>query len=246
VSFDAYLTAQQRNLDQIRLLPNFTGLVLPVHDLYERAVTLVPRTAPRLFGRLLLLSHRNLLSAATLALRALPDDAAAVLRRAVEAARTGLALKYDRDNLGRWLAYDERMERWKQRQQGAKPRSFQSRLTYPPAHPLCEELGRLFGILSDGAVHFTPEFLSQQEWRVDEGADARTIWLSYFVRDQSSIEQGLNAIASAHLLCLAAFDECYDGAFSRNPAWGAARARVQEVGQRLVPAPEPDDEEEDA
>jgi hypothetical protein len=69
------------------------------------------------------------------------------------------------------------------------------------------------------------------------------IWLSYFVREQSSLERGLTSLASAHLLCLAAFDECHDGAFSRDPAWSAARERVKEVGRHFAPKPE---REEDA
>src|SRR6185503_18700443 len=75
VSFDTYLAAQQRNIEQLQRMPQFRELVLPMHDLYELAVALVPPTTAPYFGRLLLLSHSNFLSAATLALRALPDDA---------------------------------------------------------------------------------------------------------------------------------------------------------------------------
>jgi len=192
----------------------------------------------------LVVSSDTFLSAATLALRALPDDSAAVTRRGVEAARTALALEYDRENLGRWLAYDERMARWKQRQQGAKPRPFHARLNTPPGHAVYESLSQLFGILSDGAAHFTPKFLSQQSWRVDDTTEDPSSRLSYFVTDQRSIEQGLNRLATAHMLCLAAFDECYDGAFSRNPDWAAAGERVKAVGRRLVPDPEPDEQED--
>ena len=71
MSFDQYLADQQSNLDQIRQLPHFTALVAPIHELYDRAVRLVPRSMPVLFGRLLLLSHRNLMSATTIALRGL-------------------------------------------------------------------------------------------------------------------------------------------------------------------------------
>jgi hypothetical protein len=243
MSFDEYLAAQQYNIEQLRRLPHFTELILPVHDLYDRAVQLVPPSAPVIFGRLLLLSHRNFLSAAALSLRALPDDAAAVTRRAIEAARTALAFRHDRENLQRWIAEDERMARWEQRRQGEKPKKFTLNLTYPPNHELSDQLGKIFGILSDAAAHFTPEFLSQQTWRVVNGStETSKVHLSYF-SDQESVERSLRVLAGEHLLCLAAFDECYDGAFSQDAGWGAARIGVQEAGRRLAPAPELSDEE---
>ena len=130
MSFDRYLAAQQSKLEQIRRLPHFTDLVEPVHGLYEQAATLIPTTALVIFGRLFLLSDQNLMSAATLTLRALPDDAAAVTRRALEAARLALAIKHDRANLDRWIAFEERMARWKRRDEGEMPKPLHPKLTY--------------------------------------------------------------------------------------------------------------------
>lgn len=102
LSFDAYLKGQENNLAQIRRLPVFRDLVLPVKELYERAADLVPPGTPPSFGRILLLGHKSLLSAAALIARGLPDDAAGITRRAIEAVRTGRAIKHDRGNLDRW------------------------------------------------------------------------------------------------------------------------------------------------
>jgi hypothetical protein len=140
MSFDSYLAPQQSNVDQVRQLPHFTQLAEPVHALYARSAGLVPKTADAIFGRLFLLSHRNLLSAATLVLRKLPDDAAAVTRRALETARIALAIKYDPTNLQRWLSLEQRMARWDRRQKGEKRRDLHLGLTYPPGNRICEEL----------------------------------------------------------------------------------------------------------
>ena len=246
VSFNDYLDAQQRNLEQIRRLPHFTELVLPIHELYTRAVPLIPPSATVYFGRLLLLSHRNFMSAATLVLRGLPDDAAAVPRRALEAARVALAIKYDPENLKRWLAGEERMARWGQRQQGKKPKDDLPKLKYPAQNPLCEALGKVIGMLSDAAVHFTPEFLGQQSWHLLDAGDLPAIRLNYFIEDQRAIERGLSGLAAWHCLCLDAFDACYDGTFSGDSVWSAARRRVQANGRMFAPRPGPEEGEGDS
>src|SRR5262249_46821856 len=157
---------------------------------YEGAVALVPTTAPVIFGRLFLLSHQNFMSAASLTLRAQPNDAAAVTRRALEGARLALAIKHDKANLERWIAFEKRMSRWPQRTEGKTPQPFRPELTYPPQNAICEQLGRLVGMLSDGAAHFTPEFFDQQAWRRDLTPNP-TVRLGFFSEDQHTIEQGL-------------------------------------------------------
>jgi hypothetical protein len=245
MSFDRYLAAQQAKLEQLRRLPRFTELVDPVHRLYASATALVPTTSPVIFGRLLLLSHRNLLSAATLTLRALPDDAAAVTRRALEAARLALAIKHDGANLNRWIAFEKRMKRWKQRDEGETPKALHLELVYPPGNPICEQLGRRVGILSDAAAHVTPEFLHQQAWRTADTSNP-TVGLSFFIEDQRAIERELSGLAAEHLLCLEAFDGCYEGAFSHDASWIGAVRVIQDAARRLAPAWDPDDEAGDA
>jgi hypothetical protein len=45
MSFDSYLSTQDANIATTRALPQFTGLVLPVNDLYERGIRLIPQEA---------------------------------------------------------------------------------------------------------------------------------------------------------------------------------------------------------
>jgi hypothetical protein len=53
----------------------------------------------------------------------LPEDGEAITRRALEAAKTCLAFKADPANLEVWLSAERRLERWKQRGQGAIPKN---------------------------------------------------------------------------------------------------------------------------
>lgn len=159
----AYLEAQQFNLVQLKRLPHYTTLVVPIDGLYRQAPDLLPASSRVIFGRLLLLSHRSFLSAASLALRALPDDAEAITRRALEAARLAIAIKHDPKNLKLWAAYETRLARWRSRQMNERPGDLRLGLNYPKDNPVLEQIGKLIGMLSDTAVHFTPEFLPLEE-----------------------------------------------------------------------------------
>ncbi len=116
--FEGYLTAQQRNLEQIRRLPHF-ALGLFLNDLYQHSIDLIPPTSSLHLGHLFIVCHKALLSALTIIGRGLPDDAGGITRRAVEAACLARAFKHDRTNVRRWLAYEARMARWATRQSGA-------------------------------------------------------------------------------------------------------------------------------
>ncbi len=72
----------------------------------------------------------------------------------------------------------------------------------------------------------------EHKWKVVDTEPA-TIRLNYFVQDQRAIERGFMNLATDHLLCLAAFDDCYDRALSRDRSWEEARGRVQAAGRRL-------------
>ena len=164
---DDYFRAQQANLEQIRRLPHFTQLIEPIHDLYERSINaLDPERTRPLFGRLLLVWHKAMLSAAALIGRALPADSAGVTRRAIEAACLARAIKHSEPNLNRWRAYEERLKRWETRLRGERPpRPNWPKITDPPQHKMVEWLRAQLGILSDLAVHFTPEFFEGQDWK---------------------------------------------------------------------------------
>jgi hypothetical protein len=235
LTFPDYFAAQQANLEHLRRLPQYIRLLLPLEALYRQATDLVPPDTRPIFGRLLLLSHRSFLSAGALALRALPDDAEAVTRRAVEAARLALAFKHDPVNIERWLAEEQRTERWRRRQANERPDRDGLRLGIKyPTDEISETLGKLLGMLSDSAVHFTPEFLDRQSWRkVDEGGETVELRLGYFTDDQASVESSLSHLAADHFLCLKAFDMCFDHAFSRNTRWRMLLEQTRVAGSRL-------------
>ena len=100
-------------------------------------------------------------SAASSIARGTPLDAAAASRRALEGARTALAIKLDGKNAERWEAFEERLARWNARQGDDKPPRLRIEYDALQGDALAEKLAVLIGILSDGAVHFTPEYLSR-------------------------------------------------------------------------------------
>lgn len=111
-----------------------------------------------LFRMAFLICHRALLVAATNAGSGLPEDGAAATRRALEAAQICLAVKADPDNFMKWRATEKRMERWKSRGKGERPKGAVSpEYTEVSKEPLYENLKHVIGVLSDFTVHFTPE-----------------------------------------------------------------------------------------
>jgi hypothetical protein len=123
MSIQEYIDAQRANISSISQLPHFSKLGDLTDRLYERAVTLVPKSSPPPFGQLLLICHRSFLSALTLIGQAQPDDAAPISRRAIEAARLALAVKTNPENAVKWTAYEQRMERWQARDRGEKTKT---------------------------------------------------------------------------------------------------------------------------
>jgi len=234
--FDSYLDAQQTNLSQIRRLPYF-ALVERTHELYGTSLGIIPQTAPVHFGRLFLICHKSLVSAAATIGRALPGDAGAVTRRAIEAACLARAIKHDRKNVERWLSYEQRMARWVARHEGTKPKQLKdAKIVDPPGHALVEALRARVGILSDAAVHFTPEFFSTLDWRlVDPGGEANPfVHLQYFEPSQREIERALIDLAGTHAQIVDLFDECFDGAFHIQPRWRQVREDLQRRGHALA------------
>jgi hypothetical protein len=246
LTFSDYFAAQQANLEQLRRLPQYIRLLLPLESLYRQATDLVPPDTPPIFGRLLLLSHRSFLSASAQALRALPDDAEALTRRALEAARLALAFKHDPANIQRWLAVEQRTERWRRRLANETPDRDGLRLGIKyPTDEISEQLGKLLGMLSDSSVHFTPEFLDRQSWRKDDkGGETLELRLGYFTEDQPSVEAGLAHLGADHFLCLKAFDVCFDRAFSRDNRWRMLLEQARAAGSQLSPSREHPEQED--
>ncbi len=111
MSFSEYFAAQAKHVEQIKRLPVFTKLVLPIDDLYRLSINLIPRDSKPYFGRLLLVCHKAFMSAASTIARGQPHDSQGVTRRACEAARLARAVKYNQENLREWQAYAERFAR---------------------------------------------------------------------------------------------------------------------------------------
>src|SRR5690349_5535824 len=123
MSIQDYIAAQRANIQSISQLRHFSLLGDLIDRLYERGVTLVPKSSPPPFGQLLLICHKSFLSALTLIGQAQPDDAAPISRRAIEAAKFALAVKRNPENAMKWAAYEQRMGRWQSREKGEKPKS---------------------------------------------------------------------------------------------------------------------------
>lgn len=150
------------------MLPRSTGLksfqtFAAVISAIDAAYTVARNSNERFSkgrARLFLVCHQAFYSAASSLARGVPLDAAAASRRALEAARTALAIKINPQNADKWIAYEERLDRWKARQADQKPPKLDVKYEALKGDPLAEKLARSIGNLSDAAVHFTPEFLS--------------------------------------------------------------------------------------
>jgi hypothetical protein len=241
MSIQDYIAAQRANIASISQLPHFSILGDLTDRLYERAVTLVPKSSPPPFGQLLLICHMSFLSALTLIGQAQPDDAAPISRRAIEAARLALAVKRNPESAMKWAAYEQRMGRWQARDRGEKPKALSPKLDLPRDHPILSELEKQVGILSDSSVHFTPEYLGSQHWIRSE----ERIELRYFTSDQRTIERNLITLTGIHASILRIFDECLDGSFFSDDQWKQVWQQLEANGRPLAepfkPADRPDE-----
>lgn len=237
MSIQDYIAGQRANIASISQLPHFFILGDLTDKLYERAVTLVPSSTPPPFGQLLLICHRSFLSALTLIGQGQPDDAGPISRRAIEAARLALAVRRNPDNATKWAAYERRMERWKARDRGEKPKPLSPKLDLPRDHPILTELEKQLGILSDSSVHFTPEYFGSQHWIRSE----TRIELRYFTSDQRTIECNLITLIGIHASTLRIFDECHDGSFFTDDQWKQVWQQLEANGQPLAESFTPTD-----
>jgi hypothetical protein len=237
MSIEDYIANQRLNITSISQLPHFSILGGLTDKLYERAITVVPKSSPPPFGLLLLICHRAFLSALTLIGQAQPYDAGPISRNAIEAARLALAVKTNPKNAVDWMAYDRRMERWQARNKGEKPKVLSPKLDLPPDHPILSELEKHLGILSDSSVHFTPEYFGSQHWIKSE----KMVELRYFTSDQRTIERELITLVGIHASILRIFDECLDGSFFSDTHWQQIWQRLEANGRPLAEPFKPTD-----
>lgn len=193
--------------------------------LYEASIGAIPKDKSPVFAQFLLICHKSFLGAATLIGQAQPDDAGPVTRRAIEIVRLAAAIKQDSAIAKKWVAYEKRMERWKTRDKGERPKPLQIHI--PVEHPLVKQLMDTWGIISDSDVHFTPEYFHTLRW---EKRDDK-MFLHYFTGEQRTIETAIIQLLGSHMMMLQVLDECLDGALSGKGEWQDLRDKIHSIAK---------------
>ena len=231
--FRHYIDAQRRNLESALKFELFGATCPRMDRLYQISIAGVPKDKSRVFGQFLLICHKSFLAAATLIGQAQPDDAGPITRRAIEVVRLAAAINSgDPTVVEKWSAYEERMDRWKARNEGETPKPL--RLRIPTEHPLVKQLMVFWGIISDSDVHFTPEFFHSLRW--EERDDH--MFLHYFSGEQRTIETAVIHLLGAHMMMLQVFDECFNGVLSGNGEWQTLRDEIFSVAKPYADNPE--------
>src|SRR5262245_16908868 len=191
MSLDEYVAAQHQNFEAIKGSLHYSRLIETVDRLYRTTVDLGPSHCPRVcFGKMLLMCHKSLLSAATLIARGQPEDAAPISRRAIEIGHLAVAVHLDPKNYVKWLDAERRMARHEERRRGQRPKNEPAQKWGKEIleHPSLSDLRSFLGLISDAYAHFTPEFEGNLAWS-DEArpGDNLTIFLEYFDTSKRSI-----------------------------------------------------------
>jgi hypothetical protein len=225
VAFQEYIDAQRKNLKSALKFELFGATCPEMDKLYEVSIGAVTKNKPPVFARFLLICHKSFLGAATLIGQAQPDDSGPITRRAIEVVRLAAAIKQDSAIAEKWGAYEKRMERWKTRYKGDRPKSLNIHI--PVEHPLVRQLMDTWGIISDTDVHFTPEYFLTLRW--DKQGDK--MFLHYFTGEQRTIESAIIQLLGTHMMMLQILDECLDGALSENDQWEKIRDKIHAVAK---------------
>ena len=206
MAINEYFDGQKENLRRSLNWRPFAEVFPLVDKLYVDAIGLMPSDRSPVFGQFLLICHKSFLAAAALIGQAQPDDAAPITRRAIEVARFAAVVKTNPDKAKEWVAFDERMQRWADRQEGKKPKSLWINLgeVDPEIKPVIDDLMQTLGILSDAAVHFTPEYFVELSWEKREDS----MYLNYFTKEQRVLEREIVQTSGTHLLILEVIDWC--------------------------------------
>ena len=241
MGYSDFLTAQAANTEGLAAQPHFASLVPLVDRMYRCVCDIAgPKFSPTLV-KLLVLSHREMLVAATQIQRGLPYDAAANTRRAIEIAKVALAAKRDFANAEKWLMAAKRQERWDARQQGVKPPWLPGvQFSGLENEPLLTQLQEFYGIASDMYVHFTPEFFGQEFFNEKPGdGNALTIESNYFADERTVLQHAL-MLCSLHVRIMLVFDACFDGAVIHDAGWKMLAATFEQLSGELARTLPPD------
>lgn len=231
MQLDAFMVAEATHADETRRLAEFSDLIPLVDRLYEQAVPILGNRAHPIVALFFMLCHRGFLAAAATIIRGRPDDAGATTRRTIELVKSACAIHYDPGNLTLWLAPEQRTSRWQARNRGTRSRAKLPALKYPKGHPVLDQLGFLQGVLSDAFAHFTPEHVSALPYGVVGG---QAISLRYLVDDPWLLRTQLSILTTVHVLAFRIFDECLEGALSRDPGWRDTFGRLEGNARRVA------------
>jgi hypothetical protein len=201
MSMEEFVQAHVVNLQANARRPYFEQLIGALEGAYRAAVEALPVIgAPIVFGRFLLICDKSMRTAAMLIAGCQPEDSVGITRRALECAKTALAIKLNDANVANWLAEEERLARWAARREGKRPKSFRVDLESVKGDPLVDQLGDIIGALSDASVHFTPEFYGNLAWEVNirEDGPGGHIFLNYFHTSDREIERAFLSLCAAH------------------------------------------------
>src|SRR5258708_37875170 len=105
---DECISTQLANVEVVRVYRFFRRLIPSADAAYRAAINALPRDGTPMYGRILLIGHKSLLSAAVLIAELQPEDSVGITRRALEAARLAVAIKLNNQNAHQWTGYQER------------------------------------------------------------------------------------------------------------------------------------------
>jgi hypothetical protein len=162
--------------------------------------------------------HWAMLAAATNTASGLPEDGPAITRRALEAAKVCLAIKAHPDNFDEWKAFEQRSARWSARASGDKPKGppVSPRYKHVSSHPFYQEIQGLIGVLSDAAVHFTPEYFGGYIWQQTSNSNRDgTVDISFSV-GENAVAYRCFQLIDQYLFIVRVFDHCLDGKLFAN------------------------------
>jgi len=238
MSLNEYVITQQRNFEAIKDSFHYSRLIETVDQLYRTTIELAPAHSPHLcFGKMLLMCHKSLLSAATLIARGQPDDAALISRRAIEIGHLAIAVHLDSQNYMKWLDEERRSARWRDRMKGQRPKSEPAHKWGKDVieHPLLTELRAFLGMLSDAYAHFTPEFEGSLRWSEElKPGENSTIMLEYFDTTKRVIHCAFLNLAAIHLKLLDVFNACFKDGLHSDGGWRLLQTTVWAIGADLA------------
>jgi hypothetical protein len=238
MSLDEYVAAQQRNLEAIRESPHYSRLIEIVDRMYRATIDLGPLHCPRIcFGKMLLMCHKSLLSAATLIARGQPEDSAPISRRAIEIGHLAVAVHIDSQNYLKWLDEGRRMARNEARLRGERPKNDPGHKWGKEVleHPALVDLRTFLGMLSDHYAHFSPEFEGNLAWSEETTpGEGMTLKLEYFDTTKRTIHLGFVSLATIHLKLLDVFNTCFNDGLAGDGGWRLLKATALEAAAELA------------